>query len=76
MQDENEFDIKKPKGFKPEKIFIYTGKSTYELESWIHMCENAFSLKGFQKDFIKVHWVNQFLNSKKHQIMKRTQIQH
>ena len=75
MQDENEFGIEKFKGFKSEKVSIYIRKSTYELENWIHTCENAFSLRDFQKDFIKVHWANQFLNSKKHQIVKRVQIQ-
>ena len=58
MQDENEFGTEKPKGFKPKKAPIYIKKSTYELESWIHTCENVFSLKGFQKDLIRVHWAN------------------
>ena len=75
MQDEDKFDTEEPKGFKSKKVSIYTGKSTYELKSWICTCENAFSLRGFQKNFIRVHWVNQFLNLKKHQIMKRVQIQ-
>ena len=71
MQDEDEVGTEKPKSFKLKKALIYTEKSIYELKSWIYMCENAFSLKGFQKDLIRVHWVNQFLNSKKHQIIKR-----
>ena len=75
MQVEDEFGTKKFKNFKPEKTSIYTEKSIYELKSWICMCENAFFLKGFQKDFTRVHWVNQFLDSKKHQIMKKAQIQ-
>ena len=75
MQDEDEFGTEKFKNFKPEKAFIYTGKSIYELESWIHTYENAFSLKGFQKNLTRVCWVNQFLNLKKHQIMERAQIQ-
>ena len=33
MQNENEFDTEKFKGFKSEKIFIYTEKSIYELKS-------------------------------------------
>ena len=33
MQDENEFDTEKFKGFKLKKVFIYTGKSIYELKS-------------------------------------------
>ena len=76
MQVEDEFGTEEPKGFKPEKAPIYTGKSTHELESWIHTCENAFSLGGFQKDLTRVRWANQFLDSKKHQIMERAQIQH
>ena len=75
MQVEDEFGTEELKGFKPKKVFSYTGKSTHELKSWIHMCKNAFSLGGFQKNLIRVHWVNQFLDSKKHQIMKRAQIQ-
>ena len=75
MQNKNEFGIEKSKGFKSEKTLIYIRKNIYELKSWIYTCKNAFFLKGFQKNFIKVHWVNQFLNLKKHQIMKRTQIQ-
>ena len=76
MQDENEFGTEKFKKFKFKKTFIYIKKSIYELKSWICTCENAFSLRGFQKNLIKIHWVNQFLNLKKHQIMKRMQIQH
>ena len=75
MQDENEFSIEEFKDFKSEKISIYIKKSIYELKSWICICENAFSLRGFQKNLIRVCWVNQFLNLKKHQIMKRVQIQ-
>ena len=33
MQDEDEFDIEKFKGFKPKKALIYTEKSIYELEN-------------------------------------------
>ena len=33
MQDEDEFDTEKSKGFKPEKISIYIKKSIYELKS-------------------------------------------
>ena len=33
IQDENEFDTEKLKDFKPEKAFIYTEKSIYELKS-------------------------------------------
>ena len=66
MQDEDEFGIEKLKDFKSEKTFIYIKKSIYELKSWICTCENAFSLKGFQKNLIRVCWVNQFLNLKKH----------
>ena len=33
MQNENEFDTEKFKGFKPEKAFIYIEKSTHELKS-------------------------------------------
>ena len=58
IQNENEFNTEKLKNFKSEKISIYIKKSTYELKSWIYICENAFSLKGFQKDFIRVCWVN------------------
>ena len=42
MQDENEFDTKKLKGFKSEKTFIYIRKSIYELKSWICTYENVF----------------------------------
>ena len=66
MQVEDEFDTEKFKDFKSEKTFIYTEKNIYELKSWIHTCENVFSLRDFQKDLIRVHWVNQFLNLKKH----------
>ena len=58
MQDENEFDTEKFKKFKFKKAFIYIRKSTHELKSWIYTCENAFFLKSFQKNFIKVHWAN------------------
>ena len=75
MQNENEFDTEKLKGFKPEKASIYTEKSIYKLKNWICTCENAFFLKDFQKNLIRVCWTNQFLNSKKHQIMKKAQIQ-
>ena len=33
MQDENEFNIKKLKGFKLKKAFIYIRKSIYKLKS-------------------------------------------
>ena len=33
MQDENEFGTEELKNFKPEKAFIYTEKSTYELKN-------------------------------------------
>ena len=33
MQDENEFDIEKLKGFKLKKVLIYIEKSIYKLES-------------------------------------------
>ena len=33
MQNEDEFSTEEPKGFKPEKAFIYTKKSTHELKS-------------------------------------------
>ena len=74
-QDENKFNTEKFKDFKSEKTFIYTEKSIYKLKSWIYTYENAFFLKDFQKNFIRIYWVNQFLNLKKHQIMKKAQIQ-
>ena len=58
MQDENEFDIEKFKSFKFKKTSIYIKKSIYKLKNWIYTCENAFFLKGFQKNFIRVYWVN------------------
>ena len=58
MQDEDEFGIEKFKGFKSKKAFIYIKKNIYELESWIYTCENAFFLRGFQKNLIRVHWAN------------------
>ena len=33
IQNEDEFDTEKLKGFKLKKIFIYTEKSIYELKS-------------------------------------------
>ena len=57
MQDKNEFGTEELKSFKPENVSIYIRKSTHELKSWICICENAFSLRDFQKNLIKVHWV-------------------